>query len=37
MITLFLVYFFNLDSKMVAMVYKMLAKKFDKANITEKL
>ena len=36
-VLLFTAYIFNLDSKLVAMVYKMLQKKFDKQNNDTKL
>ncbi len=37
MITLFLIYFFNLDMKLVAFIYKQLGKKFDREIKEERI
>ncbi len=37
MITLFLIYYFNLDMKLIAVVYRWLGKRFDKKKIVDKI
>lgn len=37
MITLFLIYYFNLDMKLIAWVYRLMNKRFDKQKRVEKL
>lgn len=37
MITLFLIYYFNLDMKLISVVYKLLNKRFDKKKIVDRI
>ena len=37
MITLFLIYYFNLDMKLISVVYKLLGKHYDKMKRDNKL
>ena len=37
MITLFLIYYFNLDMKLISVVYNLLGKHFDKKKVEDKI